>query len=343
MIRCVNKSKCEKEEKVAVKDNIIEYLELNRGSYISGEQLATKLSISRTAIWKAIKRLQEEGYNIEAATNKGYRLAENTDVLSVGGVEKYLKAKGVRLEILKSVDSTNEAIKLRVNEDEGLVVAALEQTAGKGRLGRSFYSPNDTGIYFSILLKPDIATEDITLLTAIAALSVCEAIEKCTDKQPSIKWVNDVFVDGKKVSGTLTQASFSIEDFGVEYVIVGIGINVYSPENGFLEDLKDIAGALCEHKNGNLKNRILAEILNSFFCYYRNFDSREYIQKYRDRSFLIGKNINVISTKNISSHTENTNAKPAVAIAIDDSCRLVVRYEDGKEEALSTGEVSIRI
>lgn len=320
---------------MSTRNEIIALLEQNRGTYISGGKIAEQLSISRTAVWKSIQKLMDEGYNIDAVTNKGYMLSEDTDILSKDGVMRHLNVRmPIRLDVMKSVDSTNLELKRRANEAEGLVVAASEQTGGMGRLGRSFSSPSDTGIYFSILLKPQIDNSEITLLTTIAALAVCEAIEKLTDKKPLIKWVNDVFIGGKKVNGTLTQASFSVENLAPEYVIVGIGINVYEPIGGFPPELKDIAGAVCSEKQGEFKNRLLAEVLNSYFYYYENFEKKEFIAEYKKRSFVIGKNVNIISP---------TDSRRAYVKDIDDACRLVVRYDDGTEDVVSTGEISVRL
>jgi BirA family biotin operon repressor/biotin-[acetyl-CoA-carboxylase] ligase len=320
---------------MSVKENILSILEKNRGGYVSGERLAEQLGVSRTSVWKGIQRLQDEGFSIEAVTNKGYRLAEDTDVLNAVGVDAYLdKSYGVRLEVFKSIDSTNLELKRRSTEAEGLVVAASEQTGGMGRLGRKFSSPSDTGIYFSILLKPDIDNSEVTLLTTIAALAVCQAIEKYTDKKPGIKWVNDVFIDGKKVNGTLTQASFSMENLAPEYVIVGIGINVYEPEGGFEDEIKNIAGAVLTERTGDMKNKLLAEVLNRYFYYYRNFEKKEFIEEYKKRSIVIGKTVSVVTP---------TLIRRADVLDIDESCRLIVRYEDGTEEAVSTGEISIRL
>lgn len=320
---------------LSVKDNVLKYLEDNRGTYISGEQLADVLGVSRTSVWKAIKKLQEGGFSIDAVSNKGYMLMENSDILTESGVVSKLQYKDdIRLEVYDCVESTNLALKKRGDEKEGLVIAANAQTGGLGRLGRSFYSPTDSGIYFSILLKPQIETEEVTLLTSIAAVAVCEAIETCTGRQPSIKWVNDVFLNGKKVNGTLTQASFSMEDRKPEYVIVGIGINLYEPENGFGDELKDIAGFIEEQRIGNLKNDMLAVVLNRFFYYYKNFEAKEFIEEYRKRSFVIGKDINIIS---------GNSTRKAKAIGIDDSCHLIVENEDGQTESVSSGEISIRL
>lgn len=320
---------------MTVRDKILEYLEQNKGEYISGEQLAKELGVSRTAVWKAVKKLSEEEFLIDAVPNKGYMLKTSTDVLSKNGIETYLDAGlALNVEVYKTIDSTNLAMKKRVDEPEGLIIVSMEQTAGMGRLGRRFESPASTGIYFSILLKPDISNTEVTLLTAIAGVAVCEAIEKYLDKKPKIKWVNDVFIDEKKVCGTLTQAGFSLEDLKPEYVIVGTGINLYEPKNGFGAELKDIAGHVLDEQIGDIKNKLLAEVLNRYFYYYHNFSKKEFIGEYKKRSMVIGKDVMVVSPN------DSVNAS---VLDIDDECRLIVRYEDGREEAVSTGEISIRL
>lgn len=320
---------------MTVLNRVLDELEKNRGVYISGEQLADSLNVSRAAVWKSIKKLKDDGFDIDGVNNKGYRLNEDTDVLSVKGVADYLNPDiPVRLELYKRVTSTNTLLKDRANEEEGLVIAALEQTNGMGRLGRAFISPPNSGIYFSILLKPDIDNSEITLLTTVAGVAVCEAIEKYTDKLPKIKWVNDVFIDDKKVCGILTQASFSMENLQPEYVVVGIGINLYYPEGGFSEEVDKVAGNVLSDKRGDLKNKILAEVLNRFFYYYRRFSKKEFVAEYKNRSFVIGKTIRVVAPN---------GEKIAEALDIDDECHLIVRYDDGSVEALSTGEISVRL
>ncbi len=197
-----------------------------------------------------------------------------------------------------------------------------------GRLCR-----RDTGIYFSILLKPQIANQEVTLLTTIAAVAVCEAIEKYTGKM-QIKWVNDIFIDSHKVCGILTQAAFQMENLDPEYVIVGIGINLYMPTEGFGKELENIAGSVLQEQSGDIKNKILAETLNRYFYYYKNFAKKEFIAEYKKRSLVLGKGIRVVT---------KDGERKATALDIDDMCHLLVEYEDGTRENLSTGEISIRL
>lgn len=211
---------------MTVKEHILALLDSRKGEYLSGEDIAGQLSVTRSAVWKAIKSLQTEGYSIQAVTNKGYSLSAQTDILSAAAVSRYLDARGQKLslEVFKSVVSTNEMVKTLASggEAEGKVILAEEQTAGRGRKGRPFFSPSGTGIYMSILLRPKLSAADATLLTTSAAVAVALAIESVSGLSTQIKWVNDVFMNGKRyavssprppsrwrMSGWITQCSGS--------------------------------------------------------------------------------------------------------------------------------------
>lgn len=261
------------------------------------------------------------------------------DLLSCDGIRSFLSESlrnEIKPEFYPITESTNTIIKDRASqgEGEGLFVVAGEQTAGKGRLGRSFYSPNDTGIYMSLLLKPSIKPEDAVLITTATAVSVCEALEATGVENPQIKWVNDVYVKGKKVCGILTEGSFNPQKGCLDYVVLGVGIDVYEPEGGFPEDIKDIAGALFNEKREDLRNRVAAEFLNSFMKYYKNIEEKSHCSEYSRRCFVIGKNITVI---------KNGEKTPAKALGIDENCGLLVEYKDGEKAILNSGEISIRL
>ena len=323
---------------MTTKDRILKLLEENRGQYFSGETIAYRLEVTRAAVWKAIKLLQSDGYDIAAVRNRGYCLSESSDILSAQGVEKYLNdsSRNLDIAVISETSSTNTYLRERAENGakDGTVVIANRQTGGRGRLGRSFYSPSDTGIYLSILLRPDNKTpQDAVKLTTLAAVAACEAIESVGDKTASVKWVNDVFVDGKKVSGILTEASFGLETGLLDYAVLGIGFNAYAPEGGFPEDIASVAGAIYDSRQSDGKNRLAAAFLNRFMQYYSDKDLGNYADEYRKRSFVIGKDILVISSD---------GQRKAEAVSIDDSCRLLVRYGDGSTELLSSGEISIR-
>lgn len=324
---------------MTTKEKLLELFESNRDVYFSGEDIAQKLSISRTAVWKAVKSLQNEGYAIDAVTNKGYCLLAQTDILSAQGIRKYLRPELLNMEIsvMDVVTSTNALARDKANTDasKGYIVLANEQTAGRGRLCRSFFSPKNTGVYMSLLLRPqNYSAKQAVRITTMAAVAMCEAIEAVSDETATIKWVNDIFVRGKKVCGILTEGSFDFENGLLEYAVLGLGINVYQPKNGFPEEIASIAGSVFQHNQSDIKNRLVSEFLNRFYGYYTSPHQTDYVDHYRNRSFVIGKQVTLISAN---------ESKNAIAIGIDDECHLLVRYPDGTESCHSSGEISVRL
>ena len=309
--------------------------EQNRDMFFSGEELAGRLAVSRTAIWKAVNALRKQGYPIAAIPNKGYCLGAKTDILSQPAVGKYLmpENRDVEIHVYRSVSSTNRVLRDLAADGapEGCVILAGEQTAGRGRRGRSFFSPPDTGLYLSVLLRPrEDWGQKPTALTTMAAVAACEAIEAVSGRAASIKWVNDVYLDGKKVCGILTEAAIGLEAGALDYAVVGVGINVSPPRDGFPDDLTPIAGTVFPAPVSDGKNRLAAEFLNRFLACYRKPDN--YAARYRARCRFLGRPITVLSPE---------GAWPAVALDVDEECRLLVRGRDGKERTLFSGEIRI--
>lgn len=237
--------------------------------------------------------------------------------------------------VYDSIDSTNIAAKklaLNNNAPEGTLIAADMQTSGKGSNGRSFYSPSDSGLYFSVVLRPDIAPEKASYITTAAAVAVCGAIEAVTGKTALIKWVNDIYVNRKKVCGILTESAFSPDGFSLVYAVLGIGVNVYPPEGGFPKEISNIAGSLEEDRILGLKTRLLAECYNRFMGYYKNIDNAPHLGEYKKRSFLIGRRVYFI--KNSFEHS-------GVVLDIDSDFSLVIEDDNKKIERLSSGSVSL--
>ena len=320
-----------------LKQQVLKILEENRGSSVNGAKLADELFVTRSSIWKAMKALQKDGYRIEAVTNKGYCLLNHNDIVSVESITPFLKGDATQfvLEVRQSVTSTNTIAKEMAAQGakEGTVIIAREQTEGRGRMGRTFYSPSASGIYFTVILRPTLNLEDSLLITTATAVAVAQAIETVAKVKASIKWVNDIFVAEKKVCGILTEASLNFESGGLEYAVVGIGINIET--NDFPIEIKQIAGSLFSNKPGEepITSMLVAEVLNNLGNCMNSLTDKRYVAEYRNRSFLIGKDILVLKRK------ETT---PAKAVDIDEKARLVVEYEDGTREALVSGEVSIR-
>lgn len=229
------------------KERVLRALEAREGAHVSGAQLARELGVTRNSVWKAVNALRREGYHIDATTNRGYALSHEDDLLSASGIRRFLPADAPLFPtVRKCLDSTNaEALRRAVDgAPEGTVIVAEEQTAGRGRRGRSFFSPAGTGIYLSILVRPALAAERAHLLTCSAAVAVAEAIEACAGVDASIKWVNDVYCRGKKVAGILTEGSFDLEGGVLQHAVVGIGVNVRPPHAGFPAEIAERAGAV---------------------------------------------------------------------------------------------------
>lgn len=323
---------------MGTKEKLLALFEADKGKFFSGEELAARLAVSRTAVWKAVNSLRKEGYEIQAVRNKGYSLSVSTDILSIQGVEKYLNPEHsyIELEILSDIGSTNDYLREKAaqGKGEGYAVVAGAQTRGKGRTGRSFYSPADTGIYLSLLLRPkDCGPAQAVKFTTMAAVAACEAIENVSHRSPQIKWVNDIYIDGKKVSGILTEASVSLENGSLEYVLLGIGINVYPPEKGFPQELRETAGSVFQERKSDGKNQLTAGFLNRLMEIYTKEETGEYAEEYRKRSMVLGKRIQILTPE---------GEKGARALEIDKDCRLLVEYEDGNRELLRAGEIRIR-
>lgn len=320
---------------MTIKQQVLKALVKNMGKSVSGEQLSKELFCSRNAVWKAIKSLENDGYEIEATTNKGYCLKNENVTFSSVLVEKYLKTE-CKVIVLDDIDSTNNYLKKLAEdgEKENTVVIAKHQSGGKGRMGRSFFSPK-SGLYMSILLRPNFSAEKSLFITTATAVAVSDAIDSLSDKSSSIKWVNDVFIDSKKVCGILTEASIDFETGGLSYAVVGLGVNLYHPADGFPEDIKNIAGTVFDSEiSGDEKAKFAAEIINGFFNIYNNFENSDFMKKYKSKSFILGKKINVI---------KGDKKIPATAIDIDDEARLLVEYETCERESLFSGEVSIKL
>lgn len=326
---------------MSVKNKTLFVLENNRGDFISGAEIAKKLCVSRNAVWKAIKTLQSEGYNILAVNNKGYCLSIDTDILSPQSISKYLNKniKNLNINVYKTITSTNDLAKeLAIKgENEGTVIIAEEQTKGRGRFNRKFHSPNGSGIYMSIILRPKIHASNSFLITTAAAVAISEAIEKVSNKETKIKWVNDIYCDNKKVCGILTEASIDFESGMVDYAILGIGINVKLPKEGFPDEIKDIATSILDCDTSlevDIRSKLISEVLNKFWLYYKDIENKSFIESYKTRSLLIGRDINILYKNSLEK---------AKVIEIDDECRLKVKTEDGSIKILSSGEVSIRV
>jgi BirA family biotin operon repressor/biotin-[acetyl-CoA-carboxylase] ligase len=285
-----------------------------------------------------VKALQADGHRIEAVTHKGYCLSPDSDILTAQSILCQLSEDASRFSVTvrDSMPSTNTYLKGQAGHGapEGAVIVAREQTGGRGRQGRSFFSPSGTGVYFSLLLRPKLKAEEATLVTSAAAVAVSEALEAVAGVQTQIKWVNDVYIAGKKVCGILTEGAFDMESGGMDYIVLGIGINLTPPEGGFPEDIRQRAASVfgVSGTPAGMKSRIIAEVLRRFMRYYDKLADKEYLARYRDRLFILGMEVSVINGE------ETWHAR---AVSLDDDFRLLVRYDSGETAALSSGEVRV--
>lgn len=319
-----------------LKQKILQILEKNRGKAVSGEEIANILSVSRSAVWKGVSALRKDGYDIVAVTNKGYCLNENSEELSPQGIYALYENCPYEIEVIKQVSSTNSVVKsyAQQGKSENYVLFSQSQTEGRGRLGRRFESPDKTGLYMSLLLRPKMSAKDALFITTSAAVAVARAIDSLSENSENskIKWVNDIYLNDLKVCGILTEASMDFESGGLEYAVLGIGVNVYHSEV-FDSELKGIAGGIFKSEVKNARNRLACGILKEFEFCLKEENRTEVLAEYKKRSYLDGKSVNVISPK---------ESYPADVVGIDDEARLIVKTKDGEIKTISSGEVSVR-
>ena len=309
---------------------------LGRGETVSGEQLAKELGVSRNAVWKVMNRLRQGGYKIDAVTNRGYRLLSAPDLLCEAEISRWLTTKeiGRKLEIHELLDSTNNRAKALAADSapHGTAVIADSQTGGRGRRGRSFFSPEHSGIYLTVILRPKCTPEQASLLTSMAAVATARAIEKTAEADVKIKWVNDLYLNDRKICGILSEAGMNMETGQLDHVAVGIGVNTARME--FPPELQEIATSV-GNETGTApdRNRLAAEILNELEKLYDEQDSAAFLRESRRRSNVIGRDITVI---------EGDKRYPARAVDIDSRGRLIIETPEGRTR-LNYGEVSLKL
>ncbi len=243
------------------------------------------------------------------------------------------------LKVYSLLDSTNtELRRLAAGEaPEGTVVIAEEQTQGRGRQGRHFFSPPSTGLYMSVLLRPQEEVSPL-LITTAAAVAVAQAVEEITGVTAQIKWVNDIYCGDKKVCGILTEGAFYPNRSDLQYAVLGIGVNIAAPSTGFPQEIQNRAGSLYQNKKPPifLKEKLAAAILTHFWKWYEDLNTKEHLDEYRRRSLLMGKTVEVLTTT-------GTVTDVATVTGISDTFALQVTTTDGAKKELSSGEVSIRL
>ena len=304
--------------------------------YLSGEELSRRLNVSRTAVWKHISALRQEGYRIDSVTNKGYRLLQKPDRLSAEWLQRGSRRfVGTAVEVADQVDSTNEALKRRAaaGEPAGLLITAEEQTGGKGRFGRKWASRRGDGVYFSFLLRPDLPPESIASITLAAGFGVCCAVREYTGLDARIKWPNDVIIGRRKLCGILTE--MTAQSDRLDYVVVGIGINVN--QERFPEDVQQKATSLrLETGRRWDRNDFLLSVLQKLDEVMERYLislSVDDMNAFKSLCATLGREVSVQRGKETLTGT---------AVDITPEGNVVVRCADGKEREINSGEVSVQ-
>lgn len=321
-----------------MRDEVLEFLRENQGGFVSGQDMSEACHVSRTAIWKHIKALRSKGYKIESYTKKGYRLLEEPDLLSPLAMKKVLDTDvfGKRYVYMDITESTNlEARKLaQQGAEEGTVVVTEEQSAGRGRLSRGWYSPFGKGIWFSIILRPEFLPSEAAKCTLMAAVALTKAFYKMGLSAAGIKWPNDILVNGRKLVGILTEMSGSMEE--INYIVMGIGINVKTTQEELPEELKHIGTSLAmegiDIERTEAFKIILGELEQQYYEVLSNgFEGT--LEEWKQLSVTLGQDIEVRAP----DHTYE-----GVAMDLDTDGNLLVKVADGTIKRIVAGDVSIR-
>lgn len=321
-----------------LRDEVLTILKQQEG-HISGEEISRRLGVTRMAVSNAVKSLRREGYVIDSATNRGYCLRASADKLSEGELFAYLpQARQHTVRCFDLIDSTNSYLKREAmnGAPNGLCAVANEQTAGRGRSGRRFFSAADCGVYLSVLYRPHCTPQRTMTLTAHAAVAVCEAISRACGVESEIKWTNDVLLNGKKICGILTEITLEGETGMVDSVVIGIGVNVNYETEDFPEEIRETAGSVFSETGIRAdRAKLAAELILALdrMADAWEQDPRAYLNAYRSRCTTIGKDVRVL---------RGDEVRNAFAIGVTDDFALHVRYEDGPEDILNSGEVSVR-
>ncbi|MCR5757232.1 MAG: biotin--[acetyl-CoA-carboxylase] ligase [Selenomonas sp.] len=322
-----------------MRNTILEILRAGRDQYISGEEIADKLGVSRTAVWKHIKEMRAQGYDIESHARSGYRLRETPDALLAGEIRHGLKTKIIGQEIIchEEIDSTNNEAKrlARQGAKEGTVVVAESQTGGKGRLERQFFSPQGKGIWFSVILRPRFLPQDAPKCTLMAAVAVARAMMEF-GLQPGIKWPNDLLYDNKKLVGILTEMSAEMD--GINYIVIGTGINVNIEPSDFPEDIREVATSLSIMKGEALPRvsffQSVLQALDDLYVRVQCEGFAPVLEEWRKYNITLGQEVKVIGVRDGEVYTGK-------AVDIDEDGALLVDTSKGRQRVLA-GDVSIR-
>ena len=321
-----------------MRSNILDILRNANGAYVSGEDIARTLNVSRTAVWKHIRELKQAGYAIDSHSRSGYCLMETPDLLLPNEIQNGRKTKvlGKDIQYYKEVISTNNQAKLAAQQDadEGTIIVSESQTSGRGRLARGWYSPAEKGIWFSVILRPHFLPQEAPKCTLMAAVAIAKAIETITELQVGIKWPNDILYNKQKLVGILTEMNAEMDC--INYIIIGMGVNVNIQKDEFPVELQQIATSLAILKGEKISRvKLLNEILFQIETLYNIAQTEGFVkilEEWKKYSVTLGKTVDVIGIN---------DTFVGVAMDIDADGALLVKTEAGLKRVLA-GDVSIR-
>ncbi|MBN2859066.1 MAG: biotin--[acetyl-CoA-carboxylase] ligase [Sphaerochaetaceae bacterium] len=305
---------------------------------ISGEQIATELGMSRAAVWKAINTLRHGGFQITSKPSQGYTLIQKSCRLSAEDISLSLSPpwrERISLNVLETVDSTNQEAKRLLADGAGdlTVILSSWQTHGKGRLGRTFHSPSGSGLYMSLIVRRELDMTDAILVTSAVAVAAQETFSTFSERKIGIKWVNDLYIEGKKVAGILTEGTSSFESGKMESLIIGIGVNLYPPQGGFPEEIRDTATTLFEEPTPQV-NTLAASLIERIAAIVEHLHDRSVMQRYRNHSIVLGRIVTV---------SQGNTTYSAMVDSINDDGSLSVTDNQREKRVLNSGEISLRV
>lgn len=319
------------------KERVYQLLRRQPEGFLSGEELSRRLGISRAAVWKAIDSLRRAGYTIEARTGLGYRLTAAPDALVEREVRRCLSVDCPDLRCLEEIDSTNSYLKREAlaGAPHGTAAVADYQSAGRGRMTRTFQSPPGRGVYLSVLLRPQLPPDKLMGVTGMTAVAVCNAVERTAGVRPQIKWTNDLVLNGRKICGILTEMALEGETGQIQSLVIGAGVNVSHTAEDFGPEIAQMATSLAQEGFAVSRPALAAAMIEEL---YRLSDSLggdlgPWLEAYRRDCVNLGRPVRLLWTD---------RQVEAVAEDVDGQFGLVVRLPDGSRQTARTGEVSVR-
>jgi BirA family transcriptional regulator, biotin operon repressor / biotin---[acetyl-CoA-carboxylase] ligase len=320
-------------------DEILQLLREHPSAFLSGQEISRRLKVSRTAVWKRLKRLRTLGYEIEASTRSGYRLIQSPDLLTPTEVKPHLKTKwmGRTIHHFQTLDSTNsKAYQLALNgAEEGEVVISESQEKGRGRLGRQWFSPPFLNLYLSVILRPKISPHQASLITLMAAVATADAIQKFSGLLPLIKWPNDILLRDRKVAGLLNEIHSEMDC--IHFVILGIGVNLNMEKKMFAKEIRTVATSLKIEMGQTVSRKVFLQFflqeLERWYSIFSEEGGAVILKAWRDRAHIKGRQVKV---------TSFGETVAGIAIDVDSDGALILEAEDGKQKRVVAGDIEYK-